>query len=428
MNKQEMNQDSNINEDVMDLFGEGLELDLGSTPMKQFDPFGDTSFADEQIPEEPKRSSPVAYTTNNSKKTKSDVVNPLEKAMESAEAKDTEEAQKSLFEKPPIFTYAAASDDVEDTSMTFEELRIEKVPDFPELEDGKRVSWTVEYGKISKLVANPKNTTIAKMKSDIETSKVFLDSLKKAKVKNPDCKLKPRVTAQSKGKIPAYKGVYTSIDEAASSDKVITMFPARDGRVYEMRQNEMGRFITPTRGSNMLSDVTAGFTPALPPIPCSYLFSIIRFFRRMAKNGCYEALINIYWDKIDQTYILNIPKQTVTAISVSSEVDPYYEKERYIHYMDVHSHNKMRAFFSSTDDEDEKATRVYAVIGSVMNCFPEIKARISNGGTFLDIEPEVVFEKFTPEMYCLLFLDLMSLRTSQNTEKYIKSLTVGGRL
>jgi hypothetical protein len=55
----------------------------------------------------------------------------------------------------------------------------------------------------------------------------------------------------------------------------------------------------------------------------------------------------------------------------------------------------MRAFFSATDNADEKATRVYAVIGNVLSYFPEIKVRISNGGKFHEIEPEVVFEDFT---------------------------------
>ena len=32
--------------------------------------------------------------------------------------------------------------------MTFEELRIDKADDFPELGVGKRVSWIVEYGKV----------------------------------------------------------------------------------------------------------------------------------------------------------------------------------------------------------------------------------------------------------------------------------------
>jgi len=52
----------------------------------------------------------------------------------------------------------------------------------------------------------------------------------------------------------------------------------------------------------------------------------------------------------------------------------------------------MRAFFSATDDEDEKGTRLYTVIGCLDKYFPEIKTRISNGGKFHEIDPAEVFE------------------------------------
>jgi hypothetical protein len=50
------------------------------------------------------------------------------------------------------------------------------------------------------------------------------------------------------------------------------------------------------------------------------------------------------------------------------------------------------AFFSKEDDRDEKATRLYTVIGRLDRYAPEIKTRISNGGTFLEIAPAEVFE------------------------------------
>ncbi len=60
--------------------------------------------------------------------------------------------------------------------------------------------------------------------------------------------------------------------------------------------------------------------------------------------------------------------------------------------MDIHSHNTMAAFFSPIDDHDEKATRLYTVIGKLNKGKPEIKTRISNGGKFMDIDPKQVFE------------------------------------
>jgi hypothetical protein len=359
-----------------------------------FDPFGDTSFADEPIIEAEK---PVKPEVKKNTKPTSAGVNPLAQTLSAAETKDAEEIQRNLFAKPPVFSYAAAHEEIEDTTKTFEELRIEKSADFPELEDGKRVSWTVEYGKITKIVSNPKSMTITKMKTDIETAKEFFDALKKAKDKEPVCKLIPKITAQTKSKIPAYKGVFPTVEDAVASDKIITYFPAKDGKVYEMRINEAGRFITPSHGSDLLSEVSAGFIPALPPIPYRLLLKIISFFRMMALKGDYEALVNVYWDKETHAFVIDAPSQTVTSFSVNSRRNQKYDDDRYIHYLDIHSHNKMKAFFSEIDNNDEKATRVYAVVGNVLDYFPQIKVRISNGGVFHEIAPAVIFEDYNDQ-------------------------------
>jgi hypothetical protein len=60
--------------------------------------------------------------------------------------------------------------------------------------------------------------------------------------------------------------------------------------------------------------------------------------------------------------------------------------------MDIHSHNSMKAFYSAVDDNDEKATRLYTVIGRLDKYFPDVKTRISNGGKFQEIDPSEVFE------------------------------------
>lgn len=58
----------------------------------------------------------------------------------------------------------------------------------------------------------------------------------------------------------------------------------------------------------------------------------------------------------------------------------------------IHSHNSMKAIFSAIDDQDERGTRLYLVIGRLERFFPEISARISCGGSFVPIEPSLVLE------------------------------------
>ncbi len=66
--------------------------------------------------------------------------------------------------------------------------------------------------------------------------------------------------------------------------------------------------------------------------------------------------------------------------------------EHMIHVMDIHSHNTMPAKFSSIDDDDEKPTRLYAVMGRLDKVLPDITVRASCGGKFIPVEPADVFD------------------------------------
>ena len=322
-------------------------------------------------------------------------IDPLAAAMAQQEAKAEQKAAKSLFEKAPVFCYGSAKEDIADPGMTFEELRIAKAEDFPELGEGKKVSWTVEYGKTVKPITDPKGTTIASVKSEIETSKAFLDNLKKAKDKNPDCLVKPKVTAQSKG-IAAYKGVFPTLEEARASDKTICAIPCADGRVYELRKSELGEFIAPKENVIDLPSVVAGFTPALPLVPMELLAQIISFFRCcMSGPEEFEALAHIFWDREEEKFVAHIPKQRVTKAHIDADLtQDDLPEDRYLHYIDIHSHNSMEAKFSRVDDEDERATRIYIVVGRLDKFFPDITVRMSCGGTYLTLPPGCVLESF----------------------------------
>ncbi len=318
--------------------------------------------------------------------------NVIQAAFAQQEEKAAKAAAKSLFEKLPIFSYGSARDEITDGAMTFEELRIAKSDDFPELGEGKRVSWSVEYGKVTKLITDPKGTTIQSVKEEIERSKPFLDGLKKAKDKNPDCLVKPRVTAQSKG-IASYKGVFTSLEEAQASDKTICLFPSRDGKVYELRKTEMGEFVAPKDNVTEFQTIRAGFTPALPRIPQSLLQQIISFFRCYMSDVEYEALAHILWDKEEKRFVVHIPPQEVFKARINANLSrDELPEERYLHYADIHSHNSMAAKFSPIDDQDERATRLYIVLGKLDRFFPDITVRMSCGGTFCELDPALIFE------------------------------------
>lgn len=352
--------------------------------------------------EKPAESQPEAVTAPETKKPAAPKaagkqttrpINPFEEAMRQVEEKITEDLAGDLLKKPPVFQFGGVTEEITDPKKTFEQLRSEKKEDFPELEDGKRVSWTMEYGKLSKTIPKPKDSIIHAVKAEMEKSEGFRDMLKKAKDKDFTCKVRPHIAAQSKGIAP-YKGIFTSLEEMEQAPKVINLVPARDGHMYEIRCMESGRFITKARNIPELSEIQEGFFPNLPLIPFEMVQQIIGFFRSYMRDEAEaEALVRVYWDKGNERFLLDVPHQKVSKARIFAEIPVDPEKEDdLIHYADIHSHNSMPAKFSAIDDEDEKGTRLYLVMGKLNQYFPEVTARICNGGTFLPIHPGDVLE------------------------------------
>lgn len=335
---------------------------------------------------------PQAAVATNAAPALAEAQDPLKAAFAAQEEAMATQTTLSLFEKPPVFSYNGARNPIDDSSQTFEDLRIAMSDDFPELGEGKKVSWVVEYGKTVKNISDPKGTTIASVKTEIEQSKAFQDGLKKLKDKNPDCLIKPRVTAQSKG-IASYKGFYPTLEAARESGKIICFLPSQDGKVYELRKNELGEFIAPPHSVDDFSRIRAGFIPALPKIPFTLIRQIISFFRHfMHDQEKFEALAHILWDRELHEYTVFIPKQEVAHAHIDADLRDALPRERYLHYADIHSHNSMSPKFSGTDDADERATRLYFVVGWLDQFFPTITARISCGGSYQEIAPSLVLD------------------------------------
>ena len=298
----------------------------------------------------------------------------------------------------PVFDYASIQDEIKDADMTFEKLRVKMSADCPELEARAHVSWSLSYAGFSERITDV-NSTIYDAKSKLEQSKKFKDALKKRKPadKLPVCSVKPTVTAQKKGILPfpSYKAMCHSMDAAEQSAAPICYIPSQNGQIYEMRRNEIGTFIAPSSKIVELDMVRAGFQMNLPRLPAAKLAESISFFRRVcaAYDCCMEALVNVYWDRVEQEYILHVPTQQATAVSVETDLSDRPDESRYYLVMEVHSHNMMAAQFSRTDDADEQATRLYMVIGRLDRFYPEIRCRFACGGQHIEIPAEQVCER-----------------------------------
>ena len=146
---------------------------------------------------------------------------------------------------------------------------------------------------------------------------------------------------------------------------------------------------------NTLGMTNTYWSQILPLIPLPLIQQVISFFRSfMLEDEEYEALALIYWDKVERRFFAHVPKQNVRKEHIEADLRdcPYDDDSRYIRYADIHSHNSMDPFFSPEDNRDERGTGLYFVIGHLERFFPELKARISCEGSFVEIDPAEVID------------------------------------
>lgn len=141
-----------------------------------------------------------------------------------------------------------------------------------------------------------------------------------------------------------------------------------------------------------------------PKIPWAIYTQIVAFFRAVNEKHKAEAIIRVFWDPDTDQWIPHCPEQEVGAAKVDHKDD--FDKEgHYRHVADIHSHNTMSAFFSGTDDADEKkAVRLYGVIGKIQHPIPASSWRAWTGKAFAPLK----------------FADVITLPTEEEVEVAVK--------
>ena len=322
---------------------------------------------------------------------------PLSAALAKAKQQGDARLVEACATRDAVFHYGKAKEPITDRDCTFEDLREKYESDFPELSEAKKVEWSVTYGKETKTIVNPGSDKIYDVKAEMEKSKKFIEGIKKGKSeaeKNPECIVKPRIKAQSKGKVihlSSYKEFCSTEEEARGSSRAIVLLPSSDGRIYQMRKTPVGTFAAQAGNLPEFPEVKPGFQMSLPKIPMHILMFIWDFFARLSERYELEALVHILYDMHAKEYTVRVPKQKLTHVSVDSVLDEEYP-DHLIHVMDIHSHNTMPAKFSPVDDADEKPTRLYAVMGMLHRAFPDICVRASCAGHFIPVDPIDVFD------------------------------------
>lgn len=166
--------------------------------------------------------------------------------------------------------------------------------------------------------------------------------------------------------------------------KPYALFEYKMDRMYRVESTPVGLFVAAKNNSG-----DGWFQYRLPKMPAGILKAIMRFFRHIAEDLHTEVLVRVYFDPISNSYLLEVPKQEVTAHSVETK-DALLEGIYPV--MDIHSHCEYSAFFSYIDDRDEAGNRLYGVIGDNLER-PQFRLRAGTGGCFVELEkPYDVFD------------------------------------
>lgn len=131
----------------------------------------------------------------------------------------------------------------------------------------------------------------------------------------------------------------------------------------------------------------------IPKIPKELFVEIIGSFNRIYKRDGNEAAAQIYRNA-DDKYFIYYPEQTVSTASVSYTNDPNMleNRSKYTLVMELHSHNSMGAFWSSTDNNNEKELCYYIVIGRFGSTTCEYKCRVKYGDVITDLTLRDIFD------------------------------------
>lgn len=163
--------------------------------------------------------------------------------------------------------------------------------------------------------------------------------------------------------------------------------------LWEIRRNALGTFCrhaTKARIPGLPRDLEEGFELSVPKIPLSLLWQAVAFFRKVYDLHKSEAIVRVAYDRKSKRYFLDCPPQQVNAAHCG--FDRTKVPGNSIIVAEIHSHGRLAAGFSSTDDSDELADRFYGIVGQVQDFFPQTCFRVSIGGKRLSVELEELFD------------------------------------
>mgnify|MGYP001387690588 CR=1 FL=1 len=146
----------------------------------------------------------------------------------------------------------------------------------------------------------------------------------------------------------AHKGFFTALEDALGSpllQQLLDLFCAGAGRVGAARQQAQ-------------DGVTASLEWMCPPIP----LALFERFAGMARESCpLEAAGWITWNEVSNEFAFReVGVREASASRIHFDRPRLGEGEHLV--VDLHSHGRSSAFFSGTDDEDDRGEVKLSVV------------------------------------------------------------------
>jgi PRTRC genetic system protein A len=152
----------------------------------------------------------------------------------------------------------------------------------------------------------------------------------------------------------------------------------------------------PPRAVRGLAPLTGQITLRVPTPPLSYLAAMVAEAQDIAHTSGNEALWQVQWCAVSEqgnagqedlrgAWRLLRPHQTCTPSSV------LYDASALHVVLTVHSHGRLPAFFSATDDRDDGGLSFQAVLGELLSPTPVLRFRICLYGYHWEVPAAVLF-------------------------------------
>ena len=191
---------------------------------------------------------------------------------------------------------------------------------------------------------------------------------------------KPKRTPEQEAELKrqfllAVNGYHVGAVDDSNLTKINEYAVQGDG-IYLIVKNKIGKFVQRIHkhdfpGLPKQFDAEHKVFLNVPKIPSDIYYQIKSWFTDICTEmGDNEAFCQVYYDTHTKQYGVHVPKQEVSkaAVKYDAEDTPAVEGDpegRYILVYECHSHNSMGAFWSGTDNADEKNTRFYGVFGEL---------------------------------------------------------------